>query len=113
MNYLTLLHHTRDVVLVASPNGRSHVVDWARTNLLAGVTTARIITPEGREVVLPARSEALWLLMNLLVVHGASNPRPVLDLRKPRLSTVAEEVTRLVRGTGAAVNRIGTSPPAQ
>lgn len=50
MDYLTVLHRTKEVVLVVSPNGVSYDVDWARTILLAGVTAARVITPDGREL---------------------------------------------------------------
>ncbi|MFH9727637.1 hypothetical protein ACH4M4_32420 [Streptomyces sp. NPDC017254] len=100
MNYLTVLHHSRDVVLRVGVNGRSQVVDWARTNLLAGVTTAQVITPDGRRISLPRRSEALWPLMNLLVTHSVSNPTPVLDLRKPRTHAVSGAVMEVLRGTG-------------
>ncbi|MCX4985669.1 hypothetical protein [Streptomyces sp. NBC_00572] len=100
MNYLTVLHHTRDVVLRVSPNGRSQVVDWARTHLLAGVTTARVIAPDGRVIPLPRRSAALWPLMNLLVTHGISNPKPVLDLRKPRMHAVSGAVMEMIRDAG-------------
>ncbi|MFE6817306.1 hypothetical protein [Streptomyces sp. NPDC057677] len=98
MNYLAVLHHTRDVVLRVGPNGRSQVVDWARTNLLAGVTTAQVVAPDGRGIPLPRRSGALWPLMNLLVAHGVSNPTQVLDLREPRLHAVADAVMDLIRG---------------
>ncbi|WP_406065672.1 hypothetical protein OG462_39930 [Streptomyces sp. NBC_01077] len=104
MNYLAVLHHTRDVVLRVSPDGRSQVVDWARTNLLAGVTTAQVIAPDGRGIPLPRRSEALWPLMNLLVAHGVSNPTPVLDLRKPRMHAVSGAVMDMIRDAGVRVD---------
>ncbi|WP_318210222.1 MULTISPECIES: hypothetical protein [unclassified Streptomyces] len=104
MNYLAVLHHTRDVVLRVSPNGRSQVVDWARTSLLAGVTTAQVIAPDGRGIPLPRRSEALWPLMNLLVAHGVSNPTPVLDLREPRTRAVSETVMEMIRGAEVRVD---------
>ncbi|MEU4079043.1 hypothetical protein DEJ45_00495 [Streptomyces venezuelae] len=97
MNYLSVLHHTRDVVLRVGPGGRSLAVDWARTNLLAGVTTAEVVTHDGRRVPLPRRSEALWPLMNLLVAHGLSNPKPVLDLRRPRMGAVSATVLGIIR----------------
>lgn len=100
MNYLAVLHHTRDVVLTVSPNGRSYDVDWNRTHLLAGVTAATVITPEGRAIPLPRRSEALWPLMNLLASHAVSNPAPVLDLRKRRTAAVAAAVTDVLRDCG-------------
>ncbi len=89
MNYLTALHRTKEVVLSVSPNGASYDVDWARTNLLAGVTEARVITPDGRELPLAGRPDTIWTLMNLLASHGLSNPSPVLDLRKHRMGEVA------------------------
>ncbi|APE25942.1 MULTISPECIES: hypothetical protein [Streptomyces] len=77
---------------------RDHVtVDWARTNLLAGVTTAEVVTHDGHRVPLPRRSEALWPLMNLLVAHGLSNPKPVLDLRRPRMGAVSAMVLGIIR----------------
>lgn len=87
-------------MLRVSPNGRSYVVDWIRTNLIAGITTARVMAPDGREFPLPARSDALWPLMNLLASHGLSNPTPVLDLRKRRMRAVAGAVMEVVRDKG-------------
>ena len=104
MNDLAVLHHTRDVVLRVSPNGRSQVVDWARTNLLAGVTTAQVIAPDGLGIPLPRRSEALWPLMNLLVAHGVSIPTQVLDLREPRMHAVSDAVMDLIRGAEVRVD---------
>ncbi|MFJ5136300.1 hypothetical protein [Streptomyces sp. NPDC088707] len=106
MNYLAVLHHTRDVVLRVGPGGRSQVVDWARTNLLAGVTTAQVIAPDGLGIPLPRRSEALWPLMNLLVAHGVSNPTQVLDLREPRMHAVSDAVLDLVRGAAVKVDGV-------
>ncbi|WP_406118761.1 hypothetical protein [Streptomyces sp. NBC_00989] len=89
MDYLTVLHRTKEVVLVASPNGVSYDVDWARTSLLAGITAAKVITPDGRELLLTERPDTVWALMNLLASHGLSNPSPVLDLRKSRMRAAA------------------------
>ncbi|MER6207386.1 hypothetical protein [Streptomyces sp. NPDC001642] len=89
MNYLTALHRTKEVVLSVSPSGASYDVDWARTNLLAGVTEATVIAPDGRELPLSGRPDTIWALMNLLASHGLSNPSPVLDLRKRRMREVA------------------------
>ncbi|MEU1180948.1 hypothetical protein ABZ464_25540 [Streptomyces sp. NPDC005820] len=100
MNYLAVLHHTREVVLRVSPNGRSYDVDWTRTNLLAGVTTAEVIAPDGREFPLPRRSEVLWPLMHLLASHALSNPSRVLDLRRPRTGAVAGAVLDVLRDAG-------------
>ena len=89
MDYLTVLHRTKEVVLTVSPNGVSYDVDWARTSLLAGITAAEVITPDGRELPLAGRPEAIWALINLLASHGLSNPSPVLDLRKRRMRAAA------------------------
>jgi len=97
MDYLTVLHRTKEVVLAVSPNGRSYVVDWARTNLLTGVTEARVIAPDGRELPVAGRPELIWALMNLLASLGLSVTTPVLDLRKRRLRGVADMVTRMVQ----------------
>ncbi|MEU9091512.1 hypothetical protein [Streptomyces sp. NPDC048428] len=92
MNYLAVLHRTREVVLLAHPNGGSYLVDWARTNLLAGTTAAGVIAPDGRELPLTGRPDVVWSLMNLLATHGVSNPAPVLDLRRRRMSALAGAV---------------------
>ncbi|MFI8433195.1 hypothetical protein ACIGJO_05525 [Streptomyces sp. NPDC079020] len=97
MTYLAVLHRTREVVLYADPAGRSYVVDWPRTNLLAGTTAAAVITPEGRELPLAGRPDVIWSLMNLLASHGLSNPDPVLDLRRRRMSPVAGAAVELTR----------------
>ncbi|MBK6011035.1 hypothetical protein [Streptomyces sp. MBT53] len=97
MDYLTVLHRTKEVVLLVSPNGRSYVVDWARTSLLAGVTEARVIAPDGRELPVAGRPDLIWALMNLLASQGLSVTKPVLDLRKRRLRAVAGMVTRVVQ----------------
>ncbi|WP_416955295.1 hypothetical protein [Streptomyces sp. Agncl-13] len=89
MDYLTVLHRTKEVVLTVSPNGVSYDVDWGRTSLLAGITAAKVITPDGRELLLTERPDTVWALMNLLAAHGLSNPGPVLDLRKPRMRAAA------------------------
>ncbi|MEV4969817.1 hypothetical protein [Streptomyces scopuliridis] len=78
MEYLAVLHRTREVVLYVSPNGRSYVIDWARTNLLTGTTVAKVIAPDGRELPVQGRPDVIWALMNLLASHGLSNPTPVL-----------------------------------
>ncbi|MEW1690585.1 hypothetical protein ACIQOF_08255 [Streptomyces sp. NPDC091265] len=96
LDYLALLHRTRDVVLHAHPDGGSFVIDWARTSLLAGTTTARVIAPDGRELPLSGSPDVIWSLMNLLASHGLSNPTPVLDLRHHRMSTVAGTLLEMV-----------------
>ncbi|CAM5667246.1 hypothetical protein SAVIM338S_06932 [Streptomyces avidinii] len=101
MNHLAVLHRTMgEVVLYAAPNGRSYVVDWARSNLLAGTAAATVIAPDGREHAVTGRPELIWALMNLLAAHGLSNPGPVLDLRKRRLSAAAGPVMDAVRDGG-------------
>ncbi|MFE4335681.1 hypothetical protein ACFRQM_41740 [Streptomyces sp. NPDC056831] len=100
MNYLAVLHRTREVVLHVSPNGMSYVIDWARTNLLAGVTAARVIAPDGQEFPVTGRPDVIWPLMNLLASHALSNTTPVLDLRRHRMGAVAGAVMEVVRGGG-------------
>ncbi|MFJ3803408.1 hypothetical protein ACIPSJ_44915 [Streptomyces sp. NPDC090088] len=102
LDYLAVLHHTRDVVLSVSPDGRAYDVDWNRTSLLAGVTTATVIAPDGRRIPLPRRSDALWPLMNLLASHAVSNPAPVLDLRRHRTARVAGAVLDVLSDLGPA-----------
>ncbi|MCX4679212.1 hypothetical protein OG413_28590 [Streptomyces sp. NBC_01433] len=104
MDYLSVLHRTREVVLYANPNGRSYVIDWARTNLLAGTTAAKAIAPDGQELAVTGRPDVIWALMNLLASHGLSNPTPVLDLRKRRMSAVAGTLMDVVRGSGTEAN---------
>ncbi|MFJ2270681.1 hypothetical protein ACIO8F_11095 [Streptomyces sp. NPDC087228] len=107
MNYLTVLHRTREVVLSVSPSGRSYVIDWARTNLLAGVTAATVIAPDGQELPVTGCPDVIWSLMNLLASHALSNPAPVLDLRKRRMSAVAGTLMEVVRGREAEANPVG------
>ncbi|WP_326770852.1 hypothetical protein OG978_45130 (plasmid) [Streptomyces sp. NBC_01591] len=70
------------LLLCVSPNGRSYVVDWHRTSLLAGLTTAKVIAQDGREFPLPRRSDA--------------------DLRRRRMGAVAGAVMEVVRDRGLA-----------
>lgn len=95
MDYLTVLHRTREVVLVVSPNGISYDIDWARSSLLAGVTAATVIAPDGQELPVTERPDIIWALMNLLASQGISVPSPVLDLRRRRLGTVAGMAMRV------------------
>ncbi|MER6778560.1 MULTISPECIES: hypothetical protein [unclassified Streptomyces] len=101
MDYLAVLHRTREVVLYTAPNGRSYVIDWARTNLLAGTAEAKVITPDGRELPVTGGPDVIWALMNLLASHGLSNPTPVLDLRKRGMSQVAGMSMAALRGGGS------------
>ena len=96
MDYLTVLHRTKEVVLIVSPNGISYDVDWARSSLLAGVTPATVIAPDGQELPLSGRPDIIWALMNLLASQGISVPSPVLDLRKRRMGAVAGMAMRVV-----------------
>ena len=96
MNYLTVLHRTKEIVLVVSPNGVSYDVDWARTGLLAGVTAATVIAPDGEEIPVTGRPDLIWALMNLLASQGISITSPVLDLRKRRMGAVAGMALRVV-----------------
>ncbi|MEW1865762.1 hypothetical protein AB0399_36235 [Streptomyces sp. NPDC088194] len=101
LDYLAVLHRTREVVLRAAPTGSSYDVDWARTNLLAGTTAAAAITPDGRELPLAGRPDVIWSLMNLLAAHGLSNRGPVLDLRERRMSAVAGPALEVLRRASA------------
>ncbi|WP_328463483.1 hypothetical protein [Streptomyces sp. NBC_00448] len=101
LDYLAVLHRTREVVLRAAPTGSSYDVDWARTNLLAGTTAAAAITPDGRELPLAGRPDVIWSLMNLLAAHGLSNRGAVLDLRERRMSAVAGPALEVLRGASA------------
>ncbi|MEV0785089.1 hypothetical protein AB0I52_19365 [Streptomyces sp. NPDC050423] len=103
MSYLAVLHRTREIVLYAAPNGRSFVVDWARTGLLAGTTAATVITPDGRELPVMGGPDVIWVLMNLLASRGLSNPAPVLDLRERRMSGAAGAVMEALRNSASAV----------
>ncbi|MBD0739372.1 hypothetical protein [Streptomyces sp. CBMA29] len=96
MNYLAVLHRTRDVVLCVAPRGTSYVVDWPRTNLLAGVTPAKVITPASAELPLTGRPDLIWPLMTLLAAHGVSAPTPTLDLRRPRMAPIVPFALRIV-----------------
>ena len=96
MDYLTVLHRTKEIVLVVSPNGVSYDVDWARSSLLAGVTAATVIAPDGEEIPVTGRPDLIWALMNLLASQGISITSPVLDLRKRRLGAVAGMAMRVV-----------------
>ncbi|MET9220584.1 hypothetical protein ABZX65_17685 [Streptomyces sp. NPDC003300] len=96
MNYLAVLHRTRDVVLCVAPRGTSYVVDWPRTNLLAGVTPAKVITPDSAELPLTGRPDLIWPLMTLLAAHGLSAPAPTLDLRRRRMAPLAPFALRIL-----------------
>lgn len=98
MDYLTVLHRTKEVVLIASPNGVSYDVDWGRSSLLAGVTPATVVAPDGQGIPLSGRPDTIWALMNLLASQGVSVTSPVLDLRKRRMGSVASLVMRVVSG---------------
>ncbi|WP_346179263.1 hypothetical protein [Streptomyces cuspidosporus] len=92
MNYLALLHRTKEVVLCVSPNGRSYVIDWARTNLFAGVTAATVIAPDRQELPVTDRPEVIWSLMNLLASHGRGRPEPLGETgdARPRNGYITE-----------------------
>ncbi|MFF2846899.1 hypothetical protein ACFVT5_11255 [Streptomyces sp. NPDC058001] len=102
MNYLAVLHRTHEIVLQVAPNGRSFVIDWARTNLLAGVTPAKVISLDGEEHSLTNRPDLIWPLMTLLATHAVSIPGPTLDLRTRPAGPLANEATALLRGPTAA-----------
>jgi hypothetical protein len=95
LNYLALLHRTKDVVVRVNPGGNSFDVDWARTNLLAGATPATVIGPTGRQHALTGRPEPLWAVMQLLAAHGTGVHGPTLDLRR-HPPALAAAVVRLI-----------------
>ncbi|WP_198357648.1 hypothetical protein [Streptomyces fildesensis] len=99
MNYLALLHRTKEVVVRVSPNRRSYDIDWERTNLLAGVGPAVVIGPDGQQVTLTGQADPLWAVMKLLVANAVSNPSGTLDLREHR-PEVAEQVLDVIGRTG-------------
>ncbi|MET8824587.1 hypothetical protein ABZX40_03595 [Streptomyces sp. NPDC004610] len=109
MNYLALLHRTKEAVLTVPPNGRSYDVDWHRTNLLAGTTPATVVAPDGHEFSLTGRPDLIWALMNVLAAQGISNPHPVLDLRQRRLDPVRATVMDVVRG-GLSESEVEVDP---
>ncbi|WP_329560604.1 hypothetical protein OG711_25275 [Streptomyces uncialis] len=99
MDYLAVLHRTTDVVLSVNPGGTTYMIDWSRTSLLAGLAAATVIAPDGEEIPVTGRSETIWSLMNLLASQGLSNPSPVLDLRKRRMSPAAPTLLQAARST--------------
>ncbi|OZV81539.1 hypothetical protein CA850_10185 [Micromonospora echinospora] len=97
MNYLALLHRTKDLVALVSPDRRRYEIDWNRSNLAAGVTPALVIAPDGREFDLTGRLDPLLAIMRLLVAHQVSVPDNVLDLRARRHEAVAAQVMEALR----------------
>ncbi|WP_059007434.1 hypothetical protein [Streptomyces specialis] len=100
LNYLALLHRTRDVVVRVSPDRQTYDVDWERSNLLAGATPATVIAPDGREFTLTGRAGPLRAVMDLLVAHGIGVRGATLDLRRPRYAAVVPAVTRAIDAHG-------------
>lgn len=97
MNYLALLHRTKQLVVRVDADRRSYEVDWARTNLAAGVAPAVVIGTDGREYDLTGRFEPLLAVMRLLVTHRVNTSGNVLDLRHRRLAGVAAQVEAVCR----------------
>ncbi|WP_229403441.1 hypothetical protein [Micromonospora okii] len=97
MNYLALLHRTKQLVVQVGADRRSYEVDWARTNLAAGVAPAVVIDPDGRRFDLTGRFACLLAVMRLLVAHQVGVSGNVLDLRHRRLSGVAARVVAVCR----------------
>ncbi|WP_405096238.1 hypothetical protein [Micromonospora sp. NBC_01412] len=99
MNYLALLHRTKQLVVQVGGDRRSYEIDWERTNLAAGVSPAVVIGPDGRQFDLTGRFDPLLAIMRLLVAHRVSLPGTVLDLRDRRPSAAAAQVMDVIRRT--------------
>ncbi|WP_405108515.1 hypothetical protein OG559_26575 [Micromonospora sp. NBC_01405] len=100
MNYLALLHRTKQLVVQVGGDRRSYEIDWERTNLAAGVAPAVVIGPDGRRFDLAGRFDPLLAIMRLLVAHRVSISGTVLDLRDRRSSAAAAaEVMDVIRRT--------------
>jgi hypothetical protein len=109
MNYLALLHRTRDLVARVSPDRRAYQIDWSRSNLAAGAAPALVIDPDGRQFDLTGRFDPLLAIMRLLVANHVSVSGNVLDLRDRRPSAVATQVMEVLR-TCADQDSTGTGP---
>lgn len=107
MNYLALLHRTKDLVARVSPDRRGYEIDWNRSNLTAGVTPALVIAPDGRQFDLTGRFDPLLAIMRLLVAHRVSVSGNVLDLRARRPSALVTQVMEALR---AGLDRDTTGP---
>jgi hypothetical protein len=99
MNYLAVLHRTKDVVVQISPDRRTYEIDWERSNLLAGVTPATVVGPTGERFDLTGQAGPLLAIMRILVAHRVQSSRNVLDLRRQG-SRVAAEVMAVVPAAG-------------
>ncbi|MEV0329403.1 hypothetical protein AB0H63_23590 [Micromonospora echinospora] len=107
MNYLALLHRTKDLVARVSPDRRAYEIDWNRSNLAAGATPALVIAPDGRQFDLTGRFDPLLAIMRLLVAHQVSVSGNVLDLRARRPSTMVAQVMEALR---TSLDRDTTGP---
>ncbi|WP_091461858.1 hypothetical protein [Micromonospora inyonensis] len=107
MNYLALLHRTKDLVALVSPDRRAHEIDWNRSNLAAGVTPALVIAPDGRQFDLTGRFDPLLTIMRLLVANRVGVCGNVLDLRARRPSTMVAQVMDVLR---TSLDRDTTGP---
>ncbi|MCX4472157.1 hypothetical protein OOK41_17905 [Micromonospora sp. NBC_01655] len=99
INYLALLHRTKQLVVQVGGDRRSYEIDWERTNLAAGVSPAVVIGPDGRQFDLTGRFDPLLAIMRLLVTHRVGVPGTVLDLRDRRPSGAAAQVMDVIRRT--------------
>ncbi|MFI6820130.1 hypothetical protein ACIBJE_04155 [Micromonospora sp. NPDC050187] len=107
MNYLALLHRTKDLVALVSPDRRAYEIDWNRSNLTAGATPALVIAPDGRQFDLTGRFDPLLAVMRLLVANHVSVPGNVLDLRARHPSTMVAQVMDTLR---TSLDRDATGP---
>ncbi|PVE13835.1 hypothetical protein [Streptomyces scopuliridis] len=100
MNYLALLHRTKQLVVRMGPRGRSYDIDWERTNLLAGTSPAVVISPHGHVFTLTGRADLLLTLMRLLASHAVDHLSHMLDLRNQDPAVAARVMDAIQRAPG-------------
>ncbi|MFE7568592.1 hypothetical protein ACFU76_16780 [Streptomyces sp. NPDC057539] len=105
MNYLALLHRTKQLVVRMGPRGRSFDIDWERTNLLAGTSPAVVISPQGQPITLTGRADPLLAVMRLLASHGVDHLSHVLDLRGQDPAVAARVMDAIPRAPGSPRTR--------
>ncbi|MER8072521.1 hypothetical protein ABTZ59_29980 [Streptomyces sp. NPDC094034] len=101
MNYLALLHRTKQLVVRMGPRGRSFEIDWERTNLLAGTSPAVVISPHGQPITLTGPADPLLAVMRLLASHGVGHLSHVLDLRGQDPALAARVMDAIPRTPGS------------
>lgn len=96
VNYLAVLHRTKQLVVEVRSGEHAFAVDWVRTCLLAGIAPPLVVEPDGRTHDLTDQPDTVLALMRLLVAHRHGNPDNVLDLRgvTPELASAALAVVQ-------------------